>query len=66
VDANAALKIEKVMRYLPERARELLRGWYVLEAHPRRMCRLLVIRPSDLAGELNAARRMLVNILRRH
>jgi hypothetical protein len=66
VDAGAALKLEKVMRYLPERARQLLRGWYVLEAHPRRLCRFVGIRPSDLAGELNAARRMVVNLLRRH
>jgi len=66
VDSQAAMRVEKSMRYLPERARELLKGFYVLEAHPRRLCRFLGINIRDLAGELNAARRMLVNILRRH
>ena len=65
VDSQAALRIEKAMRYLPERARELLKGFYVLEAHPRRLCRFLGINIRDLAGELGAARRMLANVLRR-
>ena len=58
------LTIERTVAALPMRYRELLRGWYVLNTPPMRMCTEHSIRPIELEEELNNARGMVRNQLR--
>lgn len=58
VESHKALRIERVVRELPELHRQVIRGWYVVQARPHQLCRVLGVRPDTLARLLDDGRSM--------
>ena len=63
VDAQAALEVEKVMRWIEPKHRRALKLHYVMRMGDKMICRRLVIRFADFDSFLSDAQQMVMNRL---
>lgn len=66
VDSHAALRVERLMRHLPDGHRKALRLHYVSRMPIKLACLRLVIRRDMWGRFLGDAQRMVANLLQRH
>lgn len=64
VHSGLAVDVERIMRQLPERHRDVLVGWYVERAAPWNLARNVGITKDELAPTLHDARTMAKNRMR--